>query len=132
MNTTTSTILPARRPASERSETSRFVPIPATSRRGAMDHDRPTPFELADRLAGVWSRNERRLAELDALEAGIAAARGRLAKTSAARAVVEAHLDRLLARRAACVAAARVDAASAEGLTREWDARHAVRRAVGG
>ena len=117
----TPTILPARRPAPERLESHAFGPIATSPGRGGATRELST-FELADRLVQAWSRNERRLGELDGLDSGIAAGRG----------LAEAHLARLLSRRAACVAAARADASLAEELSREWDARHAMRRAVGG
>ena len=127
----TPTILPARRPALERFESHAFGPIATSPGRGGATRELST-FELADRLVQAWSRNERRLGELDGLDSGIAAARRRLATTDAGRGLVETHLARLLSRRAACVSAARADASLAEELSREWDARHAMRRAVGG
>ena len=127
----TPTILPARRPAPERLESHAFGPIATSPGRGGEPRELST-FELADRLVQAWSRNERRLGELDGLDSGIAAARRRLATTDAGRGLVETHLARLLSRRAACVSAARADASLAEELSREWDARHAMRRAVGG
>jgi hypothetical protein len=132
MNTTASTILPTQRLASERSMLSPLETMAAPAGRGAGVPGALSPFDLAERLVQAWSRNERRLDDLDGLDAGIAEARRRLATTTAGRTLVEAHLARLLARRAATAASARDDAALAEELSREWDARHAVRRAVGG
>ncbi len=124
----TPTISQARRPAPERPE-SPPDPAPTTPfRRSVRDLD---SFELADRLARAWVRNERRLGELDRLDAAVAGARRRLATSAVGRGLVEAHLARLLARRAACSAAARDDAELAEESCREWDARRAPRRAVG-
>lgn len=132
----TPTILPARRLAPQRFA-SHPTGIPAIAPGvggggGGGAVRALSPYELADRLVQAWGRNERRLGELEALDSGVAADRRRLATTSSGRDLVEAHLARLLARREACVAAARADARLAEELSREWDARHAMRRAVGG
>jgi hypothetical protein len=112
MNTMTSMILPTRRPASERSESNRLSTFASSTGRAASAVEGISPFDLAERLAQVWSRNERRLGEVAALDASIAAARLRLETKPTGR--------------------ARADAAGAEELTRDWDARRAVRRAVGG
>lgn len=125
------TILPARRLAPERCDPHASGPIATSPGRGGEIRELTT-FDLADRLVQAWSRNERRLGELDVLDSSIASARRRLATTAAGRGLVEAHLARLLSRRAACAAEARADASLAQELSREWDARHAMRRAVGG
>lgn len=129
----TPTISMARRPAPVGS-LSRPVNDQATSSSPSLENELCllSPFDLADALIQAWSRNERRLGELDRLESDIASARRRLQGPGAGRALVEAHLARLLARREACLSASRADARQAAILSREWDSRHMTRRAVGG
>lgn len=96
-----------------------------------------TPFLLADRLAQVWSRNARRLEDLDRLRDKIDAARRRLSSSSSGRALGEAYLRRLIEKKDACLASIRSDRRAAVGLVRECERRQALsnhsplRRAVG-
>ena len=84
-----------------------------------------TTFELADRLVEAWSRNQRRLESLDAIDAGIASARRHLASPGGRQVgVARTRLALLSARRQACAAEAEADRRLAEALVREWESRH--------
>lgn len=136
MNPTT---LPMKRLMLESSGFSTRIDTPAVAQPSGLLDDLAglSPFLLADRLAQVWSRNARRLEDLDRLRDKIDAARRRLSASSSARALGEAYLRRLIEKQDACRAAIRADRRTAVGLVRECERRQALsnpsplRRAVG-
>lgn len=81
-------------------------------------------FELADRLVHAWCRNERRLGTLDVLAQDIASLRRRLDVPGGLRAIADARLQQLIAKREDCLIEAQADERLAAALVQEWRTRH--------
>ena len=90
-------------------------------------------FELAERLVQVWIRSDRHLRALDGLNTRLTRARRYLESAPSRRALAEGYIERLRAKRAACLAMLRSERRWALALMEESDARAAGgrRRALG-
>ena len=90
-------------------------------------------FELAERLVQVWIRSDQHLQTLNDLNVRLTRARRHLASAPARPALGGAYVERLRAKRAACLAMLRSERRTALALMQESDARMAGgrRRAVG-
>jgi len=90
-------------------------------------------FELAERLVQVWIRSDRHLRTLEGLNTRLTRARRYLDSAASRRALGEAYVERLRAKRAACLAMLGAERREALALMKESEARAdgGRRRALG-